>query len=349
MEHQNEKKKHKIWDLKLSKNIKFFLIVSAILYIVFLMPTPYVIYEPGSAEILEPMVNVEDGYKDAEGAFMLTTVRMNYSNVFYYLYSFINPHAIVVKKEDIFRNETEEEYMERQTFNMINSQSNAIKAAYSKAGIAYESIIDGVVILGTVEGFPADGLLQSGDKLISIDEQNIKTTADIYSSVGKHQVGDIISITYEREEKKEAVKLTLTDLRSEEEVLEGVKERPGIGIYLADLQHVIDSGNIRGPSAGLMFSLEIYNQLVPEDITQGHLIAGTGEIYTNGQVGAIGGVERKIVAANKEGAEVFFVPEENYAVAAEKAHEIKSDMDIVTVTTMEEALEYLYQLTPNRP
>ncbi|NDI33435.1 PDZ domain-containing protein [Chengkuizengella sediminis] len=347
MEHQNEKKTHKIWDMKFSKNIKFFLIVSAILYIIFLMPTPYVVYEPGSAEMLEPMVNVENGYIDAEGAFMLTTVRMNYSNVFYYLYSFVNPHAVVVKKEDIFRNETEEEYMERQTFNMINSQSNAIKVAYNKAGVAYESIIDGVVILGTVEGYPAKGVLQSGDKILSINEEIIKTTEDIYSVVGKNQVGDMISVTYEREEQNEAVQLTLVDLRSEYEVSEGIKERPGIGIYLADLQHIIDAGNIRGPSAGLMFSLEIYNQLVPEDITQGHLIAGTGEIYADGQVGAIGGVDRKIVAADKEGAEVFFVPEENYEVAAEKAQEIKSDMDVVTVTTLEEALKYLNQLTPS--
>ncbi|WP_160646394.1 YlbL family protein [Chengkuizengella marina] len=345
MEHQ----KHKNRDMKISKNIKFFLIASAILYIIFLMPTPYVVYEPGSAEILEPMVNVEDGYVDAKGAFMLTTVRMNYSNVFYYLYSFVNPHAIVVKKEDIFRNETEEEYLERQTFNMINSQSNAIKVAYNKAGIAYESIIDGVVILGAVEGFPADGVLQSGDKIISVNDQHIKTTEDIYSSVGRNQVGDLISITYEREEQNETVQLTLVDLRSDNEVSEGVKEKPGIGIYLADLQHIIDSGNIRGPSAGLMFSLEIYNQLVREDITQGLLIAGTGEIYANGQVGAIGGVDRKIVAADKEGAEVFFVPEENFEVASEKAQEIKSDMDVVTVKTMEEALEYLYQLSPSHP
>ncbi|MDP5273397.1 YlbL family protein [Chengkuizengella axinellae] len=340
MEYQRNQKK---WYRKIPSNVKFFLILFAILYIVFLMPTPYVVYEPGSAEVLEPMVNIENGY-EAEGAFMLTTVRMNYSNIFYYMYSFFNPYAVVVKKEDIYVDETEEEYLERQYYNMVNSQNNAIRVAYNEADIPYESIIDGVVVLNTVEGFPADGTLQPGDKIKYINEDVIRTTEDVFASVGNNQVGDIISFTYEREEREYTTQFALADIRGEVEKAEGVEARPGIGIYLSDIQHIIDAGAIRGPSAGLMFSLEIYNQLVPEDITQGHLIAGTGEIYSNGQVGPIGGIERKIVAADKEGAEVFFAPVDNYELAAETAMDINTDMKVVSVSTMEEALDYLDQL-----
>lgn len=35
-----------------------------------------------------------------------------------------------------------------------------------------------------------------------------------------------------------------------------------------------------------MFTLEIYNQLVEDDLTRGHEIAGTGTINEKGEVGA---------------------------------------------------------------
>lgn len=67
----------------------------------------------------------------------------------------------------------------------------------------------------------------------------------------------------------------------------------------------IDSHEIGGPSAGLMFTLEIYNQLVEEDLTNGHEIAGTGTINDKGEIGPIGGIQQKVVAASDAGAEVF--------------------------------------------
>lgn len=89
-------------------------------------------------------------------------------------------------------------------------------------------------------------------------------------------------------------------------------KKPGIGIVLVEDKDVktnpevkINTEQIGGPSAGLMFSLEIYNQLVEEDITKGYRIAGTGMISSDGTVGPIGGIEQKIVAADREGAEIF--------------------------------------------
>ena len=73
----------------------------------------------------------------------------------------------------------------------------------------------------------------------------------------------------------------------------------------------VHSDEIGGPSAGFMFSLEIYNQLTKEDLTKGYKIAGTGTISTDGTVGKIGGIEQKVVAADKAGAEIFFAPNEN--------------------------------------
>ena len=45
----------------------------------------------------------------------------------------------------------------------------------------------------------------------------------------------------------------------------------------------IKTGNVGGPSAGLMMALNVYNNLIPEDITNSKIIAGTGTclLYTS--------------------------------------------------------------------
>src|SRR5699024_7796773 len=95
------------------------------------------------------------------------------------------------------------------------------------------------------------------------------------------------------------------------------KEEVGIGIQLVTDQDVtvdqkvdVDSGKIGGPSAGLMFALALYNQLIEEDITKGYNIAGSGEIDEAGIVRRIGGIDKKVVAADRAGIDVFFAPHE---------------------------------------
>ena len=50
-------------------------------------------------------------------------------------------------------------------------------------------------------------------------------------------------------------------------------------------------GNIGGPSAGLMLTLQIYSQLAHRDLLHGHKVAGTGTMASDGTVGIIGGIE----------------------------------------------------------
>ncbi len=134
-------------------------------------------------------------------------------------------------------------------------------------------------------------------------------------------------------------------------------KRAGIGVALytdrnvkvkPDLHFSIE--NIGGPSAGLMMSLEIYNQLTKPDETKGYNIAGTGTIDVDGKVGPIGGIDQKVVAADKAGKDIFFAPNQNgaensdYKNAVKTAKAIKSDMKIVPVDTMQDALDYLDQL-----
>ena len=119
----------------------------------------------------------------------------------------------------------------------------------------------------------------------------------------------------------------------------------------------IRTDNIGGPSAGLMFALEIYDQLTKEDLTRGYRIAGTGTLAPDGKVGRIGGIEQKVIAAHKSGAEIFFAPKEdgeqgigelNYEAALRTAKDIGTDMKIVPVASFDEAVRYLEELPPKK-
>lgn len=128
------------------------------------------------------------------------------------------------------------------------------------------------------------------------------------------------------------------------------------GIYLGEFSEIIETdalfqlidSNTGGPSGGLMQSLYIYNELTEQDYSLGLKIGGTGTIDLDGNVGYIGGVRQKIITAIKNDIDIFFVPYlddeyeyDNYLLAVEALNEFDSDMILVGVSTLDEAIEYL--------
>ena len=85
--------------------------------------------------------------------------------------------------------------------------------------------------------------------------------------------------------------------------------------------------------------------LTPGDLTGGRLIAGTGTIGAGGNVGPIGGVQQKVVAAEHAGAAVFFCPQENAA----DARAVANGITIVPVSTFADAVAYLKGPPPANP
>ena len=64
----------------------------------------------------------------------------------------------------------------------------------------------------------------------------------------------------------------------------------------------------RGPSAGLAFTLEVYDALTGHKLAKGRRIAVTGTIDLDGNVGEIGGVHQKVIGAARKGADLVLVP-----------------------------------------
>ncbi len=63
----------------------------ALLYLIYFMPLPLYIFKPGTADVIQPMVQVEQAASEEEkGQFMLTTVAVSDATVYGYLMSFIS-------------------------------------------------------------------------------------------------------------------------------------------------------------------------------------------------------------------------------------------------------------------
>ncbi len=82
--------------------------------------------------------------------------------------------------------------------------------------------------------------------------------------------------------------------------------------------------------------------LTPGNLTGGRIVAGTGTIDSDGNVGGIGRVRQKVVAAEAAGAEAMLVPESNYEAALTAP---RTNLELVPVATVGDALEYLESLT----
>jgi len=101
-----------------------------------------------------------------------------------------------------------------------------------------------------------------------------------------------------------------------------------------------------GPSGGLAFALGIVELLTPENILRGLSVASTGTIDSEGNVGGIGGVAEKILAAEKAGATLILVPTSNCRDLAPGVVTIPNGIKVAAVSTLKEAITALNSASP---
>lgn len=323
----------------------YLLSIAILAYVLVYMPIPYLIYKPGTAEEVKPMVTVQNGDPSESGSFMMTTVSASYANVILLAMSAFDRDAEIQDKDSRLQGRSEAEYAAQQIYLMDSSQSSAIEAAYHHAGVAYQIVPSHVVVMKLLPG--ADRDLLPGDQLLEVEDKAIQDHAQLRGLLEGKRAGDTLSFKLLRDGEVLTRDVTLIPITDPDTG----QQRIGLGVSLATVQkikpdnpdHTISfaSTNVGGPSAGLIFTLEIYNQLTPGDLSKGYRIAGTGTIDQDGNVGEIGGIVHKIVAADRKGADLFFVPEGNYEAALGKAQAIGTRMELVPVRTLQDALDYL--------
>jgi ATP-dependent Lon protease len=92
-----------------------------------------------------------------------------------------------------------------------------------------------------------------------------------------------------------------------------------------------------GPSAGVALATAIVSALSGRR-ARGEL-AMTGEISLRGRVHPVGGIKQKVMAAARAGVHRVLLPRRNAKDLAEVPPEVREQLDVVFVDTIEEALE----------
>ncbi|MDF2927677.1 MAG: hypothetical protein K0R57_6591 [Paenibacillaceae bacterium] len=333
-------------------------------YLILFIELPYYIYQPGTAENLQGMVQVNEGGYPESGSFLLTTVGVTRTNVLRLMEAGLRSYDVHKISQVRKEGESDVEYDQRQHQIMLTSQSNAVESAYRAAGIPYHVANAGVAVLRTEPHYPAYGILEPGDELVSVDGTRVASGGELDDVLQSKQAGESVMMQYRRGGVMMEAAFTLRQLPDRSGA---PGTRLGIGMTTADLKAVepdhsgqrvvIEAGEIGGPSAGFMFALEIYGLLEPEDLSKGYKIAGTGTIDADGRIGVVGSVRHKVAAADREGADLFFAPADltaegegepilNATEAAKQASKMRSDIKVVAVGSLEEAIRFLEKLPP---
>lgn len=335
------------------RSILFFLF----LIFLFFFRLPFYLEQPGNLFSLDEMININHQYEEMPGELYITTVGVKQLTPITMFRGFL-PYRDIVSQSQLFGELDDfESYDKIQKYYMDSSINHAIKAAFDAADKKYEFEYKGVYILQILEESDFVNELKIGDLIQAVDGKEIENSENFIDYIKNKEVGEKIELQIERSSESLTVSGELIELES---------AASGIGIGLVDHSEIktdpaveIQSDNIGGPSAGLMFSLELYTQLIDENIRQDYNIAGSGTIDSDGNVGRIGGIEKKIVAANQEKMDYFLVPADrlspkdkrinpnlhtNYQLALKTAEKINSEMTIFPVETLTDAINVLEKL-----
>jgi PDZ domain-containing protein len=180
-------------------------------------------------------------------------------------------------------------------------------------------------------GSPADGRLELRDIFLEANGKKVTTSDDVGKAVSETPPGEKVTFRIRRDDIERQISLEPEDIDGEQRI--GINL--GLGyIFPFDVTVGINP-NISGPSAGLMFSLAIFDTLTPGSLTDDEVVAGTGEILPDGSVGPIGGIAQKIAGARDDGAELFLVPPDN----CQDVDDVDNgDMQLVLAKTMHDAV-----------
>lgn len=292
---------------------------------------------PGSAEDVFPRIQLDGvGVTEPNGDLLLTTVSIPRATVFHAIWAGWEPAVELVPEEDILGERTEREYERITRSQMDESKIAAVSIAASGLTDYPEDHEPGALVQDVLEDTPAAGSLFPGDLIVSVDDEPVDDVEELSRAIRATEAERALALTVEAGGEERTVRVR--PRMSEEQ------GRPIIGVILVEpfpFEVQIESGQIGGPSAGLMWTIGVYDLLSEEDLVMGRKIAGTGAIDLAGNVYAVGGVAQKVQAARDAGAEFFLVPRDNF----EDARSAAAGIRLVPVRDVEAALRYLRRTT----
>ncbi len=327
--------------------IRWAIAAAAIMIFFLYIPAPFLVYQPGLAESADALVEAEADKRQPEGDWLITTVYMARStNYWTAMQSLWRSDREVHSKSAVLKGSSTAEYALRMNVLMEGSQSNAIEAAYRAAGIPYEQIPSGLLVARSGE----TSVFRAGDRIVTIGGEPVMGAEEAIRILAQ-QTGATVPIEVLRGGERKPLAVSIASESNASGIVPGQLPRLLGGVELTETRAIrpedpanrvaIDAGEVGGPSAGLLFGLYIYDLLTDGELGGGQRIAATGTVTRQGDVGAVGGIGMKVIAADRAGADMFIVPAGNDKEARAKAQELGTDMRIAAVHTLQEAIDFL--------
>lgn len=324
---------------KVPKSVKVLIIVLASMMPFGVLKTDYYFMSPGPPYQWDIEIDGAKSYSYDGNLFQLT-VRRDEANYFTYVWAKIDNSVDLYSREVILpKGVTPQQLSEISIQNMKTSENVAIAVALDSLDFKVETQGDGVLVVGILEDSPVEGKLLKEDLIKSINNDEINSTTEFIALLRTYDIGDTVSIGLLRNN---------SDITIETKLIEHVdyEGEPMVGFlastpnqrFVFPINVDIDTGNVGGPSAGLMMALNVYNSLTQDDLTKGIKVAGTGTIEIDGSVGPVGGVKQKVIAAKKAGSSLILVPTANFNDAEPY---IDDDTAIVAVNSFNQALDVI--------
>ena len=318
-------------------------LLAAVLIVAATLPSDDFLFIPDTAKPVAAKVSVEGGSEPKNGGgIYFVDVSLRRVRWLERLLPFLRPdgaslvpsHAVISPGES-FADRRAEARQE-----MDRSEQVAAAVALKAAGLDVETTVRGLRIENVLVDTPAAEALETGDVIVGAGGRPVRTVDQLRDALARLAPGEAVRLRVRRDGKTiDRSVPTVASPSDRERAIVGINVSHDATIVLPR-DVTIDLGDIGGPSAGLPFALQVYQEL-GNDVDRGLRIAATGEIELDGSVLSVGGLEQKTIGVRRAGADVFLVPAgEN----AQTARRYAGGLRIIPVESFRQALRALRTL-----
>ena len=312
-------------------------------------PLPYVLVEPGSPNNVlgkvkgKPLLEIT-GAKvyPTNGKLNLTSIWVtnadSHIQTFELLRAWIDGERSVEPREVFYPNGVDpKKVIDDSVLEMKSSQLSAQLATLNYLKIPFGQRF---VIKNFTNDSPNKKVLKKEDEVVTFGGIKIDSPAQLKSMI-RNSKTETVTLGVIRNGKNLLIPVTVGSKKVGSTTSESARSKSNfLGVLISDEYDLpfkvkVNLKNVGGPSAGLMLTLGIIDELTVDDLTGGKIISGTGTINYLGEVGPIGGIRQKLEGAKKGGSEIFLAPIDN---CAEVGSSYYKNIPVVAIKNLNDAI-----------
>ena len=332
----------------------------------------YYVITPGDASPVAQYIEVPAADNHPlTGKILLTDVFVTQLNAFSWLqYTYFDSDSEVISGPELLGPTVNQgQFLDQGYLQMAQAQNFATAAALSRLGYTVTSTNAGALVYGIAPGSPAASTLHVAQVVTAVNSTPVTTDCSLIGALHGLTPGTKAALTVEESSINDVGQFVTGPTVTKSVTLGtppkglvdtgcGTPTKPTayLGIQPQTQQDwhfpvkvTVHTQNIGGPSAGLSMTLGIMDKLSSGRLTGNRIVAATGTIDQDGNVGDVGGVAEKTIAVERAGATVFFVPSVEYKAAESKA---TPQLHVYAVKNLDQVLRILKSLggkVPTKP